>query len=211
MHHQAGGDLCPLGSTSPWSDSDLISDLLGLPAGKVAETLSPYSLRDLGEMTEMELKQAGLTPSRAKRLRSAFELARRYSTAGKALVGKTFSSPKDIFEAFHLRLRDEKREHFFVVTLDARHRVIGEHLVSVGSLSSSIVHPREVFRPAIREAAGAVVLVHNHPSGDPRPSEEDVAVTRRLANASELIGIRVLDHVVIGDGRYASFREEGLV
>ena len=127
------------------------------------------------------------------------------------MVGKTFGSPKDIFEAFHLRLRDEKREHFFVVTLDARHRVIGEHLVSVGSLSSSIVHPREVFRPAIREAAGAVVLVHNHPSGDPRPSEEDVAVTRRLANASELIGIRVLDHVVIGDGRYASFREEGLV
>jgi DNA repair protein RadC len=197
------------GARSPFTDNDLISDLLGLPAGKVAETLRPYSLRDLGQMTEVELKQAGLTPNRAKRLRSAFELARRYSTAGKALVGKVFGSPKDIFEAFHLR--DEKKEHFFVVTLDARHRVLGEHLVSVGSLSSSIVHPREVFRPAIREAAGAVVLVHNHPSGDPRPSEEDVAVTRRLVSASEMIGIRVLDHVVIGDGRYSSFREEGLV
>ena len=108
-------------------------------------------------------------------------------------------------------LRDKKREIFLVVLLDARHRMLREEVVSEGSLTSSIVHPREVFLPAVRESAGAVVLVHNHPSGDPRPSEEDVAVTRRLVRASELLGIRVLDHVIIGDGRYASLRQEGLM
>jgi DNA repair protein RadC len=97
------------------------------------------------------------------------------------------------------------------VLLDARHRVLGEEIVSEGSLTTSIVHPREVFLPAVRESAGAMVLVHNHPSGDPRPSDEDVAVTRRLVHAAELLGIRVLDHVIVGDGVYASFKETGLM
>ncbi|HEX5135343.1 MAG TPA: JAB domain-containing protein [Planctomycetota bacterium] len=94
---------------------------------------------------------------------------------------------------------------------EARHRVMKEQVVSIGSLTTSIVHPREVFRPAIREAAGAIVLVHNHPSGDPRPSDEDVAVTQRLSHAAELLGIRVLDHVIVGDGAYASMEEAGLL
>ena len=98
-----------------------------------------------------------------------------------------------------------------MVLLDARHRIMGEEQISEGSLTSSIVHPREVFVPAVRESAGAVVFVHNHPSGEPSPSEDDIAVTRRLESAAELLGIRVLDHVIIGDGEYASFKEMGLM
>jgi len=126
-------------------------------------------------------------------------------------AGAPFLSPGQIFDHYHGRLRDHKREMFLVVLLDARHRVLREEAVSEGSLTSSIVHPREVFRAAVRESAGAVVLVHNHPSGDPAPSEEDVAVTRRLVQASELIGIRILDHVIVGDGSYTSLKEAGLL
>ena len=90
-------------------------------------------------------------------------------------------------------MRDEKREVFLVVLLDARHRVIEEKVISIGSLTSSIVHPREVFAPAVRASAGAMVLVHNHPSGEPSPSEDDIAVTRRLERAAELLGIRILE------------------
>ena len=103
------------------------------------------------------------------------------------------------------------REHFVVLALDARHRPIGCHTVSVGSLSASIVHPREVFKFAILANAAAVILAHNHPSGDPTPSHDDVELTRRLRDAGELVGIAVLDHVVVADGTWLSFRERGLM
>lgn len=99
------------------------------------------------------------------------------------------------------------REHFVVVGLDAKHAVIGINTVSIGSVTLSIVHPREVFKPAILMNASAVLLAHNHPSGDPTPSREDRALTRRLKDAGELVGITVLDHVVLGDGRYYSFAD----
>lgn len=125
--------------------------------------------------------------------------------------GDAFLNPRQIFDHFHSRLRDLKKEVFCVVLLDARHRIMGEERISEGSLTSSIVHPREVFVPAVRESAGAIVFVHNHPSGEPTPSEDDIAVTRRLERAAELLGIRVLDHVIVGDGEYASFKELGLM
>jgi len=168
-------------------------------------------LRRLSTRSERELRRVpGVGPALARRLAAVFGLAR--TLVGTRLQpGEMFTSPEQIFEHFHGALRDIKREVFLVVLLDARHRILREELISEGSLTSSIVHPREVFLPAVRESAGAVVLVHNHPSGDPRPSDEDIAVTRRLVHAAELLGIRVLDHVIVGDGRYASFREEGLL
>jgi len=193
------------------TDYQLLGDLLGVPPENVRETLAKYSLRDLGSMTETELRDAGLTPAKARKILSAFELARRYGTSERMRPGQFFENPRQIFDHFHLALRHEKREMFIVVLLDARHRVMKEQVVSIGSLTTSIVHPREVFRPAIRDAAGAIVLVHNHPSGDPRPSDEDVAVTRRLVHGAELLGIRVLDHIIVGDGTYASFKETGLL
>ncbi len=169
------------------------------------------TLRRLSTSSVCELAAVnGIGPVQAQRLQAAFALARRLM--GRRLrPGALFTSPRQVFEHYHSALRDIKKERFLVVLLDARHRVMRDEMVSEGSLTSSIVHPREVFLPAVRESAGAVVLVHNHPSGDPSPSDEDVAITRRLLRASELLGIRVLDHVIVGDGTYSSFKESGLL
>jgi len=110
----------------------LISDLLSLPAEKVHETLANYSLRDLGTMTEHELREAGLTPARARKLRTAFELAKRFQNGKPVLRGQPFSTPCQIFDAYDVKFRDEKREHFLIITLDARHSVMHGHVISVG-------------------------------------------------------------------------------
>ncbi len=103
------------------------------------------------------------------------------------------------------------REHFKVILLNTKNHVLEIESVSVGNLNSSLVHPRELFKKAILKSAAGVILVHNHPSGDPQPSDEDRQVTARMVEAGEIIGIEVLDHIVIGDGRYASLRERGLM
>jgi DNA repair protein RadC len=108
------------------------------------------------------------------------------------------------------RLAALRKEQFHVILLDGKNRPIKEVRISEGSLTASLVHPREVFVPVIEESAAAIILVHNHPSGDPTPSAEDVAITHRLRQVGELMGVHVLDHVVIGDGRYVSFADEGL-
>jgi DNA repair protein RadC len=139
---------------------------------------------------------------------AAFELGRR--CAGSHLPeGAALRGPQDVFRHFGPRLRRLSQERFVVVLLDGRHRVLGEEMVSQGTLTASLVHPREVFRPALRASAAAVVLVHNHPSGDPTPSAEDRAVTDRLARAGEILGVRVLDHVVVAERGYVSLREQG--
>jgi DNA repair protein RadC len=118
-------------------------------------------------------------------------------------------SPSDVYHHFHPSLRDERQEHFLVILLDARHRVLRSEVISQGTLTASLVHPREVFRPALRDAAAALVLVHNHPSGDPTPSAEDREVTARLASAGEILGVRVLDHIVVAERGFCSLREQG--
>jgi DNA repair protein RadC len=124
-------------------------------------------------------------------------------------TGTRVSSSRDLFEHFHPMLRDVKHELFKVVLLDAKNTVLKELTVSKGSLTLSIVHPREVFAPAVRESAAAVIFLHNHPSGDPTPSLEDRQLTDRLVEAGRLLGIRVLDHVILGESRYVSFADEG--
>jgi DNA repair protein RadC len=151
---------------------------------------------------------AGVGPAKSGTLRAAVELGRRLS-AHRLEPGVPVRGPADVFQHFHPRLRHASQERFFVVLLDGRHRVIRHELVSQGTLTASLVHPREVFRPALREAAAAVVLVHNHPSGDPTPSREDREVTGRLARAGELLGVPVVDHVVVAERGYSSLRESG--
>jgi len=124
---------------------------------------------------------------------------------------KAIRGPDDVVALVGAKLRKEKRENFIVLILNARHEVMCLETVSVGSLNASIVHPREVFRPAVIESAASIVLVHNHPSGDPEPSEEDLAITKRLVEAGELLGIGVLDHVVVASRGVVSLRSRQLI
>jgi DNA repair protein RadC len=145
-------------------------------------------------------------PVKRGALVAAIEIGRRLA-AGRLDAGAPIRGPADVFHHFHPRLRHAAQERFFVVLLDGRHRLIRHELVSVGTLTASLVHPREVFSPALRASAAAVILVHNHPSGDPTPSREDRDITDRLARAGEILGIPVLDHVVVAERGYSSLRE----
>jgi DNA repair protein RadC len=142
------------------------------------------------------------------------ELTIRYTVktdaAGEPIVvGRQVNTPADSAAVFTTMLQDEAREVFAMLCLSTKHRVLAYHEVSRGCLDSTLVHPREVFKAAILANAASIVLAHNHPSGDPAPSPDDMALTRRLVDAGRLIGVDVLDHIVIGDGRYVSFRERG--
>ena len=157
-----------------------------------------------------ELEQiAGLGEAKVASLRATFEIARRVPRT-RIEQGEPIGGPIDVHRHFSPRLLAARRESFHVLLLDGRHRLIAEREVSVGTLTASLVHPREVFRDAIRFASAALLLVHNHPSGDPTPSAEDRAVSERLRDAGELIGIRVVDHVIVASGGHFSFREAGL-
>ena len=165
------------------------------------------SLSTLAKALPSELRATkGVGPAKAATLQAAFELARRLSST-KMKKGTQVRTSADVFQHFHGRLRGLKKERFFAVLLDGKNKVIRDVLISEGSLTGSLVHPREVFNPAVRESAASVILVHNHPSGDPTPSEEDRELTRRLMKSGELLGIQVLDHIIIGDGSYRSFAD----
>jgi len=124
--------------------------------------------------------------------------------------GSRFTAPAQIYETFRF-LMAETKEHFVTMHLDGKNRIVCMDMVSIGSLNQSIVHPREVYKTACLSNAASIVLVHQHPTGDASPSQEDIAITRRLKEAGEIMGIRVLDHVIIGDGEYVSFVERGLL
>ncbi len=169
------------------------------------------SLQELGRATTRELcSQPGIGPAKAAEIQALFELARIY-TAQRLAPGARYTSSQEVFEHFHPRLRDHKKELFLALLLDSKNCLLREVQISEGSLNSSIVHPREVFTPVVRESAAAVLFVHNHPSGDPTPSRADRDITHRLRHAGELMGVRVLDHVIIGDGRYVSLADRGLL
>lgn len=125
-------------------------------------------------------------------------------------TGTRYTAPREVYETFRF-LMHETKEMFLTAHLDGKNRIICMDLVSIGSLNQSIVHPRSVFQTACLSNAAAIILIHQHPSGDPTPSAEDISITRRLKEAGELMGIKVLDHIIIGDGEYVSFVERGLV
>ncbi len=152
----------------------------------------------------------GVGHAKAAQLKAAIELGRR-AIAAPLSTGFRVTSSADLFTHFHPRLRNLRHEIFTTVLLDAKNAIIREAVVSEGSLTHSIVHPREVFQLAIRESAASIILLHNHPSGDPMPSQEDRLLTTRLIAGGQLLGIRVLDHLVIGDGRYVSFADQGWI
>jgi len=156
------------------------------------------------------LRVNGIGPAKATDIIAAFELARRLGESRMEFHG-VVNSPKDAAQLVIRELSLADKEHFMIIMLNTKHRVIAKKVISIGHLQASLVHPREMFKEAIRRSSAAVILVHNHPSGDLTPSRDDIATTERLREVGDMLGIDVLDHIIVGDNRYLSFREQGLL
>lgn len=169
------------------------------------------SVKGIASASVEELSRVkGIGIAKASQIKAAFELANRVEGFSEADSKPLVKSPDDVVGLVRGRLKGKKKEHFLALLLDTRNQLIKVAEVSVGSLDGSIVHPREVFKEAISATAASVVFAHNHPSGDPTASEDDIGLTKRLAEAGEIVGIDVLDHIIIGDKNYLSLKREGL-
>ncbi|MCR5034804.1 MAG: DNA repair protein RadC [Clostridia bacterium] len=179
-------------------------------AGEVL-AMDARGLRYLAECSPEDLKTvSGMGEAKVCMLMAALELGKRLSCL-PAEDRVRIKCPDDIANLFLERLRYEKKEHFKCLLINSRGEILEEHEVSIGDLNSSASHPREVFSPAVRRSAGSVAFVHNHPSGDPSPSDADIDSTRRLVEAGNLLGIPVIDHIIIGDGTYISMKGLGYI
>ena len=184
------------------TDAEMLARLLNLPE----KALQSHTLQEV--MTSpMAIK--GVGEKSTEKLMMLNELSRRWSMETNPV--DTIHGPEDVAHYLWPRYRDEMREHFVLVLLNTKNHIIATPVVSIGSLSASVVHPREVFKEAILYSAACMILVHNHPSGDPTPSREDKAVTERLVKCGKLMDIPVLDHVILGRYHFFSFKEKGLM
>jgi DNA repair protein RadC len=169
-------------------------------------SLAAVAARDPSELA----RRSGVGRARAARLVSAFEMGRRLRARTPG-ARTALSSPAAVYAAFGPLMEDLRHEVFRVALLDAQNGLLADRIVSEGTLSASLVHPREVFKPAIVESAASVILIHNHPSGDPTPSREDIKLTRQLVECATMLDLRIHDHVVIGHGRFVSLAERGVI
>jgi DNA repair protein RadC len=200
------------------SDPELLAIVIRMgKRGKTAvdislELLKVFSgLKSLSQASVEELCQIeGIGPSKASQILAAIELGKRVLSHKKEERGK-FLCSQDLYAYFRPELSSLKIEIFKIVLLDSKNRLIRDIEISVGSLNQTIVHPREVFNQAIRASSAAIILIHNHPSGDPSPSQEDYRLTRNLVQAGELLGIPVQDHLIIGQESYFSFADHHLI
>ncbi len=190
------------------SDVELVAIVIG-SADASARLCTSVNIRRLHSTPTEELTGVqGVGPERARKLLASAEIGRRlWSEPSEAPLVR---GPETVFDLCR-DIRTANREHFVGFYLNSRNMVLRREIISIGSLNASIVHPREVFHPAIAVSAASLILAHNHPSGDPTPSEEDLAITRRLVEAGRIIGIDVLDHVVVAKEAYASFKERKLL
>ena len=196
------------------TDADLLAILLRTGTkGKTAVQLAMELLREYGSLRNLSgrllreyTRTRGIGTAKAATITAAFELGRRLASESDRPRPR-FRSSADAAAHFTPLMRDSKREVFRIAMLDSAHRLVKAKTVTVGTLNLALVHPREVFREAVVESAAGLVLLHNHPGGDPAPSEEDTRLTRQLVHAGEAVGIPVLDHIIIGDGRYFSFAD----
>jgi len=170
------------------------------------KTLKKIEAASLKELSTVK----GIGAAKAAQVKAAFELGRRLLRE-RDEAGPVFSSSKDVYSYYHPIVKGLKKEVLFCAMLDAKNRILGDCRVSEGTLTNSLMHPREAFKSAIKESAASVIFIHNHPSGDPAPSREDIAMTERLAQTGEIVGIKVLDHVIIGDSRHTSLMDEGYI
>jgi DNA repair protein RadC len=169
------------------------------------------SLRNLVDMSMDQLMTIkGIGPAKALQIQASIELGRRLARTSMADT-ITIRSPQDVSTYLMEDLRYLQKEHFVCLFLNTKNHVIGQETLSMGSLNASIVHPREVFRAAIKRSSASIICVHNHPSGDPTPSPEDIQMTARLVEAGQIIGIEVLDHIILGDQNFVSLKEKGFM
>jgi DNA repair protein RadC len=195
------------------SDIELIAAIIGSGSRErdvfaVAKDIADQLSDDPGQLTYQDLTEIrGIGKSNASKILACFELGRRYYKTSEAVK---VSSPEDILPLVSY-LENQKQEHFVCITLNGANEVIAKRTITVGLLNHSLVHPREVFADAISDRAASVICIHNHPSNTLEPSSQDIAVTRQLADAGNLLGIRVLDHLIIAKGGFVSMKERGLL
>jgi DNA repair protein RadC len=169
------------------------------------------NLKRIASASVEELSQIkGIGVAKSSQIKAAFELANRLEGYSEAEDKPVIKTPDDVASLVKGRLKGKKKEHFLALLLDTRNQLIKVAEISVGSLDTSIVHPREVFKEAISASAASVIFVHNHPSGDPTASEDDIKLTKRLAEVGEIMGIDVLDHIIVCDKQHLSLKREGL-
>ena len=169
--------------------------------------ISKYSFEKLSECSLTELKEIkGIGDAKGMQILALFELSKRIKSG--VIAEKVVSNSEDIAKYYMERMRGLKREHLIAVFLDSKNKIIKDKVISIGTLNSSLVHPREVFKEAIKNSANAIILVHNHPSGDCGPSSEDIEITNRVKAAGEMVGIKLLDHVIVGKNDYYSYTQK---
>ncbi len=200
------------------SNAELLAILLR--TGTIAESavklaqkvlIEAGSLRNIVDMNMEQLKTIkGIGTAKALQLQASIELGRRLARTSMSDT-ITIRSPQDVSTYLMEDLRYLQKEHFVCLFLNTKNHVIGQETLSMGSLNASIVHPREVFRAAIKRSSASIICVHNHPSGDPTPSPEDIQMTARLVEAGQIIGIEVLDHIILGDQNFISLKEKGFM
>lgn len=200
------------------SDSELLAVILqkGTSKDNVIDMsnklLSKYPIEQLSDMTLSELQEIdGIGPAKSMQIVSLFEFMKRHNKAKNSKKIVTIESAKDVFNYFVEILDNKKKEHFYILLLDSKNQIINHSLISVGLLDASPIHPREVFKEAIKNSAASIVLIHNHPSGDPTPSEQDNEVTQLLINSGDMLGIKVIDHLIIGNNNFYSFKEKSKI
>jgi DNA repair protein RadC len=169
------------------------------------------NIKAISQATIEELSQIkGIGLAKAAQIKACFELGRREELEPE-LKHFDIKDPEAVVKAIRASIKDKAKEHFKLILLNPRNKIIGISTISIGTLNASLVHPREVFKDAITHSAASVVLAHNHPSGDPEPSEDDLKITKKLVDSGKILGIEVLDHIIIGKNNFCSFKERGLI
>jgi DNA repair protein RadC len=171
--------------------------------------ISKFGLDSLSDLSLKELQDVdGVGPAKAMQIKAIFELSNRYKLS--KTEKSALNNAEDVYRYASTRLKNDK-EYFFVIHLDSKNHIIKDEIVSIGILNANIIHPREIFRTSIKECSNAIICVHNHPSGDVNPSDEDIQVTKILQKSSKILNIPLLDHVIISDSNFFSFKNEGLL
>ena len=169
------------------------------------------NVKAISQATIEELSQIkGIGLAKAAQIKACFELGRREDLEPE-LKNFDIKDPEAVVKAIRASIKDKAKEHFKLILLNPRNKIIGISTISIGTLNASLVHPREVFKDAITHSAASVVLAHNHPSGDPEPSEDDITITKRLIEVGKILGVEVIDHIIVGKNGFFSFKERGLV